>query len=162
MTIKQTTGHKKPAKLGLQYTKSDEELAPTNTLDSGVTSLSLSLGCVYECGSIAPEVNSITPTLPVEGRRKRHQAGDSKSLYARDTVPGCRVGDATSAGWLKTGAASAASVGVWTRSGLVVDSKADGSLVANTAATVVRSGTLWHTISSDSTGTNHAQCFANA
>ena len=109
-----------------------------------------------------PEVNSRTPTLPVEGRRKRYQAGDSKSLYARDTVPGCRVGDATSAGWLKTGAASAASVGVWTRSGLVVDSKADGSLVANTAATVVLRGTLWHTINSESTGTNQAQCLANA
>ena len=80
----------------------------------------------------------------------------------RDTVPGCRVGDATSAGWLKTGAAKAASVGVWTRSGLVVDRRADGSRVANTAATVVLRGTLWHTINSESTGTNQAQCFANA
>ena len=99
---------------------------------------------------------------PWRGKESAPQAGDSKSLYARDTVPGCRAGDATSAGWLKTGAAKAASVGVWTRSGLVVDKSADGSLVAKTAATVVRSGTLWHTISSDKTGTNHAQCLANA
>ena len=107
--------------------------------------------------------SSRTPTLPVEGKGQRsYQAGDSKSLYARDTVPGCRVGDATSAGWLKTGAAKAASVGVWTRSGLVVDRRADGSLVANTAATVVLRGTLWHTINSESTGTNQAQCFAKA
>ena len=78
---------------------------------------------------------------PWRGKASAPQAGDSNNLYARDTVPGCRVGDATSAGWLKTGAASAASVGVWTRSGRVVDKRAEGSLVANTAATVVRSGT---------------------
>ena len=128
MTIKQTTGQE-AGQTRPSIHESDEELALTNTLDASTN-------------AIAPEVNSRTPTLPVEGRRKHYQAGDSKSLYARDTVPGCRAGDATSAGWLKTGAASAASVGVWTRSGLVVDSKADGSLVANTAATVVRSGTL--------------------
>ena len=56
----------------------------------------------------------------------------------------------------------AASVGVWTRSGRVVDKNADGSLVAKTAATVVLRGTDWHTIRTDSTGTNQAQCFAKA
>ena len=43
----------------------------------------------------------------------------------------------------------------------VVDSKADGSLVANTAATVVRT-VVAHDQFQSTTGTNHAQCFANA
>lgn len=67
-----------------------------------------------------------------------------------------------SAAFTGTGAAIALSVGVWTRSGRVVDNKADGRRVAKTAATVVRNGTLWHTMSSESTGTNHAQCLAKA